>query len=209
VNSQHVLPIQPESFVYLVKLIKEHYDEADVFEVWLDKMRVKGDLAVIQKHFDKPIIGKSEKLDMLKRAAKAGLTYVDVPHDLKTDLEFKTLAKNKETKVIRSYHNFEMTPPYDVLTDVLDKMKEDGADFLKIATHINNDEDEEKLFSLLKEPHFHGRLIITGMGDKSRNLRIKAPIKGSVFYYAPVNVTLATAPGQLSRAELEQEWKMI
>ena len=102
-----------------------------------------------------------------------------------------------------------MTPPYDVLTDILDQMKELQADFLKIATHINNEEDEEKLFALLKEPHFHGRLIITGMGDNSRNLRIKAPIKGSVFYYAPINATLATAPGQLSRAELEEEWRRI
>ena len=208
-NSQHVLPIQPESFVTLVKLIKAHYDEADVFEIWLDKMRVKGDLAVIQKHFDKPIIGKSEKLDMIKRALKAGLTYVDVPHDLHTDIEFSSLQKNKKSKVIRSFHDFETTPEYDFLMDILEAMDKTGADLLKIATHVNSEHDEKKLFRLLREPHFHGRLIVTGMGDNSRRLRIEAPLKGSLFYYAPINPTLATAPGQLSRAKLEEEWKLI
>lgn len=203
------MPLQPESFVELVKTIKAHYEDADIFEVWLDSMKVKGDLAVIQKHFDKPILGKSDSLDMLKRASKAGLTYIDVPHDLQVDLEFENLVKNKGTKVIRSYHNFEMTPSYDFLTGLLEDMTLNGGQILKIATHVNTPDDEEKLFHLLREPHFHGRLIVTGMGDNSRRVRLEAPLKGSLFYYAPINATLATAPGQLTRAELEREWKLI
>lgn len=189
--------------------MKEHVDRADVFEIWLDHMKVKGDLAIIQKYFKKPIIGKSEDLDMLKRAIKAGLTYVDVPHNMELDLEFSSLKKNKGSKVIRSYHNYEMTPGYEMLIDILEDMRSRDADYLKVATHINKPDDEERLMQLLKEPHYQNRLIVTGMGDNSRRLRIEAPLKGSVFYYAPINSTLATAPGQLTRAELEKEWKLI
>lgn len=208
-KSQHVLPIQPESFVFLVKFMKEHLDQADVFEVWLDHMRVKGDLAVIQKYFNKPMIGKSEDLEMLKRAMKAGLTYVDIPHDMIVDLEFASLKKNKGVQVIRSYHNYEITPAYDLLIEILEAMRESDADFFKIATFVHDPNDEAKLMQLLGEPHYRNRLIVTGMGDGSRRVRIEAPLKGSVFYYAPINATLATAQGQLTRAELEKEWKLI
>jgi 3-dehydroquinate dehydratase type I len=193
----------------LVKEMKKNLEAADVFEIWLDDMRVKGDLAVIQKFFKKPLIAKSDSLDMLKRGVKAGMTYVDVPHGLPLDSEFRTLVKNKGTKVIVSYHNYEVTPTYNFLLDILEEMRETSADFFKIATHIHTEEDEQKLFDLLKELHFRGRLIVTGMGDNSRRVRIQAPVRGSVFYYAPINATLATAAGQLTRAELEKEWRTI
>lgn len=207
-NSLHVLPIQPESFVALVKTVKEHLDDADIFEVWLDKMRVKGDLAVVRKFFNKPMIAKSEKLDLLKRGVKAGLHYVDVPHDLAVDMEFQTLVKNKGVKVIRSYHNHSMTPDRRFLHEVLSEMAKSGADYFKIATHVHGPEDVERLMGLLSSEHYNGKLIVTGMGDKARELRLKAPLAGSVFYYAPIHAHLATAPGQITKAELEKHWDL-
>jgi 3-dehydroquinate dehydratase-1 len=207
-TSLHVLPIQPESFVALVKTIKEHLDDADIFEIWLDKMKVKGDLAVVRKYFNKPMIGRSANLDMLKRGVKAGLHYVDVPHNLHVDMEFRTLVKNKGVKVIRSYHNYETTPDYKFLMGVLEDMADSDVDYLKIATQVHGPADVEKLLSLLKETHYHGRLIVTGMGDQAREVRVKAPLAGSVFYYAPVYAHLATAPGQLTKAELEKHWDL-
>ncbi len=99
--SLRVLPIKTESFALLVKRLKRQLNDADIFEIDLDFMRVKGDLAVIQRYFGKPMIAKSHTLDLLRRGVKAGMTYAEMPWDLETDLEFETLANNKGTKLIR------------------------------------------------------------------------------------------------------------
>lgn len=99
-DSQRILKLNPESFILLVKQLRHFHDDADLFEVDLDNMRVKGDLRVIQNSFDKPIIGCTKTLDMAKRAAKATLPYVKIPKDLVQDDEFKTLVKNKGTTLL-------------------------------------------------------------------------------------------------------------
>lgn len=202
-KSKHVLPIQVESFALLVKRLREVKGKADVFEIWLDPMRVKGDLAVIRTHFNVPIMGKTESLDMAKRAIKSGLDYVDIPTGLWADEEMGTLLKNKPAKIIRSYHNFEMTPSEDELNKICAQMQEEKADFYKIATWIQTPEDEDRLLELLKT---HENLTVTGMGPHARRIRIEAPLQGSTFYYAPLNAETASASGQLTRAELEEEW---
>lgn len=208
-KSQHVLPLQEESFVLLVNQLKKHIDAADIFEIWLDKMRVKGDLAVIQKFFKKPMMGKSENLEMLKRAAKAGMHYVDVPHNLQTDPEFDSLVKNKGVQVVRSFHDFAGTPSMRILQEVLDEMDSSGAHILKIATHVSTPEDTALLMRLLELPKYKGRLVVTGMGELARELRIHAPLKGSLFYYAPVAGIKPSASGQISKDELEREWSLL
>lgn len=99
-DSQRILQLNPESFVLLVKQLRHFHDDADMFEVDLDHMRVKGDLRVIQNSFDKPIIGRTSTLDMAKRAAKATLPFVRIPKDLVLDDEFTTLVKNKGTTLL-------------------------------------------------------------------------------------------------------------
>ena len=207
--SQHVLALQEESFAMLVKQLKAHLAEADIFEIWLDAMRVKGDLAVIQKFFKKPMMAKSESLDMLKRAAKARMHYVDVPHDLKTDAEFDSLVKNKGVKVVRSFHDFEGTPSLPELTGILDEMDASGAHILKIATQVTGPQDAATLMQLLELPKYKGRLVVTGMGGLARDVRIHAPLQGSLFYYAPVDGIAPSASGQISKDELEREWALL
>ncbi len=101
-NDKKILQLRPQTFALLVRQLRHFYNEADIFEIDLDGMRVKGDLRVIQNSFDKPLIGRTSSLDMAKRAAKATLTYVRIPHDLELDDEFKTLVKNKGTILLYS-----------------------------------------------------------------------------------------------------------
>jgi len=193
----------------LVKQLKKHIAHADIFEIWLDDMRVKGDIAVIQKFFKKPMMGKSENLDMIKRAVKAGLYYVDVPHDLQTDPEFDSLVKNKDVKIVRSFHDFEGTPGLQDLQQTLEEMDASGAHILKIATQVTSSADADTLMQLLELPKYKGRLVVTGMGELAREVRIHAPLKGSLFYYAPVEGIAPSASGQISKDELEREWALL
>jgi hypothetical protein len=100
-NSIRIKRITPPSFALLVRQLKKYSKDADGFEVDLDAMRVKGDLAVIKKAFPKVLIAKATSLDLARRGAKAGWDYVHVPEDLETDLEFKTLTNNKGVQLIR------------------------------------------------------------------------------------------------------------
>ena len=88
------------SFGLLVKQLKLRREEADEFEVDIDFMRVKGDLAVIATYFKEiRLIGRTTSLDLAKRVAKSSWYAVKVPAEFEEDLEFRNLLKNKGVKV--------------------------------------------------------------------------------------------------------------
>ncbi len=184
--------------------LKKVATKAELFEIDIDSMRVKGDLTVIRNYFGKPMIAKSTKLDLLKRGVKSGMQYVEVPYDLELDPEFLTLAKNKDCQIILSYINEEATPSYEELLEILKTMKEAKPSFYKIFTKVENPEDLASLLQLLKEPDYLDKLIVAGTGSKE--LQIEAPLHGSVFYYATIDPKKITYSDQLTQAELESEW---
>ena len=100
-TEKRVLKLNPETFLLLVKQLRHFEKTAEIFEVDLDNMKVKGDLKVIRKSFpDKTFIACSTSLDLLKRASTAGWEILKMPKDLEGDNEFKTLVKNRGTQLI-------------------------------------------------------------------------------------------------------------
>ena len=99
---KRVKHLEPESFLLLVKQLRHFEKDADIFEINLDKMRVKGDLKVIKNSFkNKEFIGVSESLALLKAAATAGWESLRVPSALLLDPEFTSLVKNRGTKILK------------------------------------------------------------------------------------------------------------
>ena len=97
--------LDPPSFALLVKQIKNllpkvESGEIEAFEVNLDTMRVKGDLAVIYRYFNIPLIVISENPDLLRRGVKAGWPYVRIPQNMELTAEMKNLIKNKKTTIL-------------------------------------------------------------------------------------------------------------
>lgn len=119
-------------------------------------------------------------------------------------MEFKNLLNNKKNRVIRSYHNFEETP--ENLLKIIEELDSKKCDLIKIATKVNSEEDAKRLLALLEITKYKGRLIVTGMGEKSREVRIKAPLMGSVFFYAPLDARYASAEGQMTITDLRKIW---
>ncbi len=102
-ESKRVLHLQPETFLLLVKQLRHFEKDAEIFEINLDSMRVKGDLRVIKNTFPKKeFIGISKSLDLLKAAAIAGWETLRVPSDLLLDAEFTSLVKNRGTRLLAS-----------------------------------------------------------------------------------------------------------
>jgi 3-dehydroquinate dehydratase-1 len=118
-------------------------------------------------------------------------------------------AQKYVVRVIVSYHNFELTPASDELSDIVSKMKACGADIGKIATMVNDLHDCLRLFELLLDCDM--KLSLITMGELGRHTRIIAPIYGSVLNYGSVGE--AVAPGQMRVGEmkdiiriLQQNW---
>lgn len=92
--------IKAISFAQLVKQLKLNLDKADEFEVDIDYMRVKGDLAVIATYFEgKRLIGRCTTLGLAKSVVKSKWYAVKIPMGFMEDLEFKNLVKNKGVDV--------------------------------------------------------------------------------------------------------------
>lgn len=99
-ESKPRVQIKAVSFAQLVKQLKLRLDEADEFEVDIDFMKVKGDLAVIATYFkEKRLIGRTESLYLAKRVVKSSWYAVKIPKEFMEDMEFKNLVKNKGVNV--------------------------------------------------------------------------------------------------------------
>jgi 3-dehydroquinate dehydratase/shikimate dehydrogenase len=112
--------------------------------------------------------------------------FLDVEYD--TEIDFPA----GETKIIRSYHDFEKTP--EDLDAILAKMPPAYA--YKIATKAHSTLDALRMLVFVKEQS-KKRIIGICMGEEGQITRILGPIVGSLFTY-----TGDTAPGQLTLSEL-------
>jgi len=92
--------IKAISFAQLVKQLKLNLEKGDEFEVDIDYMRVKGDLAVIATYFkNKRLIGRCHKIELAKSVVKSKWHAVRIPEEFMEDLEFRNLVKNKGVAV--------------------------------------------------------------------------------------------------------------
>ena len=144
--------------------------------------------------------GRTEKL---KIAIESGATFVDIEYEAPDEYRNQLLdyAHCHQCDVIISYHNYEETPELDELENIMENCFKKGGDLAKIATHVNFNRDNSKIFSLYKAP---GRLIAIGMGDLGKISRIVAPFLGAEFTYASLDESVTTAPGQISYTKLNK-----
>lgn len=152
----------------------------------------------------------------LSAAIRAGADYVDIECDAPGSLVrrvCRTAAENG-TMVIRSYHDFNGTPPAGELSEILAKCRADGADIVKIATAARSGEDVDAVLSLYDrvdagvagdEGFGVQHLIAFCMGDAGRASRIECLRRGAPFTYASVSADEAAAPGQYPAKEMMVE----
>ncbi len=103
-------------------------------------------------------------------------------------------AKENDTDVIISYHNFKETPDENILKSIIDKERNLGANICKVATHMKDGRDLLKMFKILLE-YNNNDLCLLGMGDIGMITRILFPYFGSVIVYSYYD--RPTAKGQL------------
>ena len=111
--------------------------------------------------------------------------------------------QKKGIKVIVSHHDFDETPPADVIRIILEEEYESGADIVKLAIMPNSMQDVLTLLSetvYFHEEHKDIPLVTMSMGPMGSVSRFTGEYFGSCITFAAGRQ--ASAPGQLPQKEL-------
>lgn len=112
---------------------------------------------------------------------------------------------NLSITLITSYHNYQETPTNEKLHETITDMETYHPTIYKVSTKCNSEEDALRLLTLqidLKKQNKH--CIVLGMGEQGSITRIFGTLWGNEMIFAPQSMAEASAPGQLTKDQLEQ-----
>lgn len=218
---EYCLPIIKKTKKEVLDVITKYRNKYDVLEIWLDPI----------KDIDAPFVDKliymlQDKLILLFHRGDTSETtiskelkekildlledqksYIDL--DLSEKEEIAYLKKKQlNVKTIVSYHNYQETP-----VDLMEKIK--LMDVIKpavykVATLCNTETDALKLLLLQQNLKMQNkRHIVLGMGKFGTITRVFGTLWGNEIIYAPITKEEASAPGQLTKQELEKIFKEL
>ena len=137
-------------------------------------------------------------------AVLAGAAYVD---SLKK--EEQALLRSRGTRLILSFHDYQMTPKTEALAKVYKEAVRAGADIVKIVTTASSTEDALRVLDLyrMQRDGSLGRrrvpLTAFAMGDEGRFSRLEAYRLGAPFIYCALRKKYIVAPGMFTMEEVE------
>ncbi|HEV2859579.1 MAG TPA: shikimate dehydrogenase [Pyrinomonadaceae bacterium] len=109
--------------------------------------------------------------------------------------------------VICSHHDFETTP--DDLESLYERMARTPASVVKIAVRAREITDCVPLLRLLERARRKGReMIAVAMGEAGVLTRVLATARGAFLTYGSLDAGQATAPGQVTAAELRELYRV-
>jgi 3-dehydroquinate dehydratase-1 len=82
-------------------------------------------------------------------------------------------------------------------------MKKYQADIMKFATFVQDDADSKILFQFLFDKQDSEEMIVVGMGEKGKMIRVAGPLFGSYLTYASTDYS-QSAPGQIDVSRLKK-----
>ena len=191
----------------------------DYYEDVLDIVKTMDLISKVRENIDKVL------LITFRTVAEGGYTDVTLDHYAKIyeeiiknkyadmiDLEYRlnkkitdrinALAKEKDIKVIYSYHDFNQTPKYERLIHYFNDMSTRGADIVKIAAMATNESDVEELKKAARESSISRPTVAISMGEMGVDTRINAKDIGSCFTFASFDGT--SAPGQVDISKIKR-----
>ncbi|MHC4713776.1 MAG: shikimate dehydrogenase [Planctomycetota bacterium] len=180
---------------------------ADIAELRIDYLEEKPDLSLLLDNRPLPVIvtnrpvregglwegDETGRVAYLREAVALNAEYVDIEHDA-----IGMLGEPLGTRVIVSYHNWVETP--ENLVEIARMLVGAGGNIIKMATLVRHATD---LFRLCQVPSAIGvRTIVVGMGARGAPSRILSRKFGSYLTFASLSRELASAPGQVTAADL-------
>jgi 3-dehydroquinate dehydratase/shikimate dehydrogenase len=148
----------------------------------------------------------AEELFYLGQAVSAGCAWYDLAMESAAKCPPELLdVMLGPAKRLASAHFFDRTPGN--LDRVAAQLAATGADAIKIAAQCDSLAQGIKLLKFAAQ-HRHGKEVIAiPMGDVALPLRLLSLRERNGFAYAPVDAAQATAPGQVSLAEMKEVYR--
>ena len=171
-------------------------------------------------------------MEQVTAAIKKGVKYVDIEIEAPVDyLEYiKSYARVNGCTLIISYHNFDGTQSLQELKTIYDICRRKGADIVKIVTTAHTFSDAARVMELYKYSktdkelvacnymergeesgslsnsfgEAQARLVAFCMGEAGKFTRHLCLYLGSPYTYVALDSGSATAPGQYTKAEMEE-----
>ena len=186
--------------------------QLEMAEIRLDRCALEEEeVDLLFSESDVPLIAtcrlaeESQAPEILENAIQAGAKYVDLEMEAPAAIgrRIREACRSYGTVLIRSYHNYECTPPREVLLSILERARSFGGEVVKIVTTATSQADNDIVLSLYEaaEP---GTLVAFCMGEAGRPSRLEALKRGAPFTYACLSQEEATAPGQWTTEEMRQ-----
>ena len=211
--------IQNKTYGEILEILADPMVE--MAEIRLDRCSLSDDeTADIFGNSDVPLIatcriaeaGEAQSWRRLKLAIESGARFADLEIEAPANMSknFQKLCHENGTEIIRSYHNFDLTPSDEEMQKALARCFRYGADIAKIVTTCNSVEDAartEALYTILLEDidSLQGRLIAFGMGSYGKVTRLECLRRGAPFTYCSLSDAEATAPGQWTVAAMHDQ----
>ena len=215
----YCLPIIAHEKQMVLDEIKKHEQDYACFEVWLDYIEGVDDafvreliaqypgklLMLFRRKELEPIRMPMENRQRLMHTMTDQPVYLDLDISEKEELEYAATNRLRiRLNLIGSYHNYQATPILAELQSIAVNIANYQPEAIKIATYCHNEEDALRLLQLQLWLKRHGRQhIVLGMGPYGAITRVFGTLWGNELIFAPHTDEEASAPGQLTRAQLE------
>lgn len=219
----YCLPIITGSQEEVVATIEAHRDSYGFFEVWLDYLaqpapelitelaqEYPGRIIVLLRRQNlEPIhTAPRDRLQIISSLAGLPLT-LDLDISQKAELQHFTTLKNRP-RLITSYHNYEKTPSSSTLGRIIRTMRQYQPDVYKIAAFCHSPADTIRLLQLQTRLINEGRQhIVLGMGPHGAATRVFGTLWGNELIFAPLASAQQSAPGQLTRQQLDTVFREL
>lgn len=217
-NAKYALPITLPRSVEVLRTIDQQYKHYGFFEVWLDYIEDLDDallghlvmlypgqiIAIFRRRDDAPARLSFERRIALMRELTGRNALLDLDVTLQSR-ELAELAPERDRiKLIASFHDYEKTPSLAELEEIVRMMEQHSPTVRKISTYCRSEGDAVRLLSLgLSLREQAKEHIVLGMGRHGIPTRIFGTLWGNKMIFAPFDRAQASAPGQLTRQQLE------
>ena len=197
------IPICKKTAKGALEAFKKAKKEADVVEVWFDEIKSPSDKELAEFFKTKTsIIYKYQGGEALERVLEYKPSYVDIDLETPKAVISKIKKLSPKTKIIISHHDFKETPELKKINSIAKRMKQKGADIIKIATMANKITDSIKMLSFLSQQK--NKAIIVCMGKEGRITRTTGHLFGNYLMYASLSAKESTAEGQITVSEFKK-----
>ncbi len=220
---RYCLPVIQPNQQAVLDALYAHLRDYDYIEIWLDYIEDLDDafIETLQQRLGKKLILlfrrqnletihlSPERRQQIMTLLDGSQTLLDLDISQKDDLAYLR-AQSLRIPIIVSYHNYKQTPSDGELNGLVAAMKAYNPAILKLATQCRQEADALRLLRLLLSMREQKqKCLVLGMGPSGLATRILGPLWGNAMSFAPESSDEQSAPGQLTRRQLETIFNTI